>query len=236
MKAKIELKNVNIEFDNSSTSLKDIFTQTKKLSVKPKDGLKNISIEILQGDRVGVIGRNGAGKSTLLRVIAGIYTPDSGAVSITGKIAPLIELGVGFNGEMTGEENVMLSGVLMGATRNEMKRKIDEIFDFAELSEYRHTPLKYYSTGMGMRLSFSLATSIDPEILILDEVFAGGDSSFVKKASGRMNEKINNAKIVLMVSHDMNLIKSICNRIIWLEKGVVKKVGTVEELCSAYEA
>ncbi len=236
MKAKIELKNVNIEFDNSSTSLKDIFTQTKKLSVKPKDGLKNISIEILQGDRVGVIGRNGAGKSTLLRVIASIYTPDSGAVSITGKIAPLIELGVGFNGEMTGEENVMLSGVLMGATRNEMKRKIVEIFDFAELSEYRHTPLKYYSTGMGMRLSFSLATSIDPEILILDEVFAGGDSSFVKKASGRMNEKINNAKIVLMVSHDMNLIKSICNRIIWLEKGVVKKVGTVEELCSAYEA
>ena len=235
MKAKIKLNNVQIEFNNSSTSLKDVFIRAEKQSQKPKDGLKNISLEINQGDRVGIIGKNGAGKSTLLRAIAGIYAPDSGTVSIEGKIAPLIELGVGFNGEMTGEENVFLSGVLMGATRKQMMEKIDEIFEFAELSEYRQTPLKYYSTGMGMRLSFSLATSIDPEILILDEVFAGGDSSFVKKASTRMNEKINSAKIVLMVSHNIDLIKSICNRIVWLEDGAIKKIGNVEELCSDYE-
>jgi ABC-type polysaccharide/polyol phosphate transport system ATPase subunit len=235
MTTKIILKNIHLEFKNNNTSLKDLFIFNQK-KTKPKDGLKDINLEIRRGEKVGIIGSNGAGKSTLLRIISGIYFPDSGSVEVSGKVAPLIELGVGFNGEMTGEENVMLSGVLLGATLSEIKDRIDEIFKFAELEDYRDTLLKYYSTGMGMRLSFSLATSIKPEILILDEIFAGGDASFVKKASKRMNEMIDNAQILLMVSHNIHQIKLFCNRVIWLENGGIKRMGSVEEICAEYDS
>lgn len=236
MKTKIILKNIQLEFKNNNTSLKDFFIFNRNKNLKPKDGLKNINLEIHQGEKVGVIGSNGAGKSTLLRIISGIYFPDSGNIEVCGKVAPLIELGVGFNGEMTGEENVILSGVLMGATLSEIRDRVDEIFKFAELEEYRHTLLKYYSTGMGMRLSFSLATNIKPEILILDEIFAGGDASFVKKASKRMNDMINSAQILLMVSHNIQQIKLFCNRVIWLENGYIKKIGSAEEMCAEYDS
>lgn len=235
MNVKITLKNIELEFRNNNTSLKDFFIFKRNEIAKPKDGLRNISLEIFQGEKVGVIGSNGAGKSTLLRIISGIYYPDRGSIEVSGKVAPLIELGVGFNGEMTGEENVILSGVLMGSTLCEIKDRVDEIFKFAELEEYRHTLLKYYSTGMGMRLSFSLATNIKPEILILDEIFAGGDASFVKKASKRMNDMINSAQILLMVSHNTQQIKLFCNKVIWLENGRIKKMGSAEEICSEYD-
>jgi ABC-type polysaccharide/polyol phosphate transport system ATPase subunit len=235
MSTKIVLKNIQLEFNNDNINLKDYIIRNRVKIAKPKDGLRDISLEIFQGEKVGIIGSNGAGKSTLLRIIAGIYFPDSGSIEVYGKVAPLIELGVGFNGEMSGEENVILSGVLMGVTLNEIKGRVDEIFKFAELEEYRNTLLKYYSTGMGMRLSFSLATIIKPEILILDEIFAGGDASFVKKASLRMNEMINSAQILIMVSHNIQQIKLFCNKVIWLENGAIKKIGLPEEVCSEYE-
>lgn len=198
--------------------------------------LKDVDLEFTPGDRVGIIGRNGAGKSSLLRVIAGIYRPSLGTVERSGFVVPLFQVGLGFQPELTGEENVEQAGALFGIDREEMRAKADAIFAFSELEDFRDTPLKYYSRGMGMRLAFTATTSIQPEVLLLDEVFGGGDQGFREKAVQRMEELIERTPIVITVSHSMGIVKRIANRVLWLEEGRVRMDGPAEEVIAAYEA
>jgi len=196
--------------------------------------LRNVSFHIAEGERVGVVGDNGAGKSTLFKVITRIYRPTSGRVSHTGFLVPLLELGIGFNPELSGDENLFLTGAMMGVPRRVMAAKIDAIFDFAELHDFRDTPLKYYSSGMNQRLAFTVATEIDPEILLLDEVFSTGDIHWVKRAQDRMQALIDRSRIFMLVSHSMNLIEKYCNRVIWLEQGRVVDDGPPDEVLPRY--
>jgi ABC-type polysaccharide/polyol phosphate transport system ATPase subunit len=196
---------------------------------------RDLDIRIEHGERVGVIGPNGAGKSALLKVISGIYCPETGMVRVVGMIAPLIELGAGLNPELSGRENVFLMGALLGFGPAAMRAKVEHILDFAGLPEFAETPIKYYSTGMLLRLAFSIATDVDPEILLVDEVFAGGDVAFVKKATSRMHELMGASKIVMIVSHNLKLIREICTRVIWLDHGKVVDDGDPETVCSGYE-
>ena len=197
--------------------------------------LRGINLELKPGDRLGIIGRNGAGKSTLLRVIAGIYRPSAGRVQVQGFLVPLFQVSLGFQPEMTGFENVEQAGALFGINREAMRARADSIFEFAELEEFRNTPLKYYSRGMGMRLAFTTITSIHPQILLLDEVFGGGDRGFQEKAIQRMEELIERTPIVVTVSHSMEIIKRISNRVLWLKKGRIVMDGEPESVIEAYE-
>lgn len=195
-----------------------------------------LDMGIEHGQRLGLIGANGAGKSTLLKLICGVYAPSVGQISITGRIAPILELGAGFNPEMSGVENIFLNGALLGFSRREMAAKVDRIFEFSGLRESASTPVKYYSTGMLLRLAFAIATDTDPEILLVDEVFAAGDAEFVTKAKARMRALIGASHIVVMVSHDLELIEQMCNRVIWLDHGRVVQDGDAREVCRAYLA
>jgi ABC-type polysaccharide/polyol phosphate transport system ATPase subunit len=216
-------------YENKNLSLKDLFSRNFAKSTIHQDryfdALNDISLEINPGERVGIIGRNGAGKSTLLKLICGIYPPSSGKVSVEGSIASLLELGAGFHPEFTGRENLYLNGAIMGFTEQQIKKIENEVIEFAELESFIDMPVKYYSSGMYMRLAFSLATTIHPDILILDEVFAAGDIGFVDKARLRMYEIVDKANILLMVSHDMKLISELANRVIWVESGRVHESG-----------
>ena len=198
--------------------------------------LQDITLDIAHGERVGIIGPNGAGKSTLLRLITGIYTPARGRLEVLGDIAPLIDLGAGFNPEISAHENIVLYGALLGRSRSDMESKIDRILSFAGVEKFADMPTKYYSTGMQLRLSFAVATDILPEILIIDEVFAGGDAEFQKKAKQRMIDLIDNAKILVMVSHNLGLLQELCERIIWLHEGRIVADGLPEDVCSRYLA
>jgi ABC-type polysaccharide/polyol phosphate transport system ATPase subunit len=193
-----------------------------------------LNLRFDHGERIGIVGSNGAGKSTLLKVIAGIYHPTTGTVSVRGKLAPLIELGAGFNPELSGLENIFLNGAFLGFSHDEMAKKVDPILDFAGLREFAKVPVKYYSSGMMLRLGFSIATDITPEILILDEIFAAGDADFRAKAQDRMNKLLDNSHIVVIVSHDMNLVQKICTRVIWIDHGIVVMDGDPGDVCGAY--
>jgi ABC-type polysaccharide/polyol phosphate transport system ATPase subunit len=196
--------------------------------------LRDIDLKLEQGDRLGVIGRNGAGKTTLLRVLAGIYPPTVGRVTRIGSIAPVLQLGLGFNAELTGRENVFLAAAMAGMPRARMKQKLDEIFRFAELSDYRDVPLKYYSSGMYARLAFAVATELETDILLLDEVFAVGDLHWISRAMQRIERLIERVGILVFVSHDLSLVERLCNRAIRLEGGVVLQEGKVEEVVARY--
>lgn len=186
--------------------------------------LKDLNLEIKQGDRVGIIGKNGAGKSTLLKILSQITAPTEGTVKIKGRIASLLEVGTGFNGELTGRENIYLNGAILGMKHKEIDRKLDEIIDFSGIEKYIDTPVKRYSSGMYVRLAFAVAAHLESEILIADEVLAVGDAEFQKKALGKMNDlSTGQGRTVLFVSHNMGQVKSLCN------KGVVLKSGTVEK-------
>jgi ABC-type polysaccharide/polyol phosphate transport system ATPase subunit len=193
-----------------------------------------LDLGIEHGQRLGLIGPNGAGKSTLLKLICGVYAPNQGQISITGRIAPILELGAGFNPEMSGLENIFLNGALLGFSSREMAAKVDRILDFSGLRESASTPVKYYSTGMMLRLAFAIATDIDPEILLVDEVFAAGDAEFVAKAKTRMLELIGASHIVVLVSHDLALVQQMCNRVIWLDRGRMILDGQPKDVCGAY--
>jgi ABC-type polysaccharide/polyol phosphate transport system ATPase subunit len=188
--------------------------------------LDDICFTLNQGDRVGIIGINGAGKSTLLKVIAGIYHPTQGKVKTNGRISSLLEIGAGFDPELTGRENIYLNGLISGFTRKEINAKLDEIIEFSGLAEFVDTPIKYYSTGMGLRLGFSIATSINPEILICDELFAGGDINFIEKATNRLNSIIDQAHIFITVSHDNDYIREFCNKVIYLKDRKIAYFGS----------
>lgn len=196
--------------------------------------VNGVSFEINSGERVGIIGHNGAGKSTILKAICRIYESTEGKVLVDGRIAPLLEIGAGFHPEFTGRENIYLNGAIYGHTKAQLKEIEPDVIAFAELEDFVDTPVKYYSTGMYMRLAFSLATAMHPDILVLDEIFAGGDAAFMSKARTRMTDMINNANIMIMVSHDHELLKSLCNRVIWMDHGKVIADGDPDVIVAQY--
>lgn len=196
--------------------------------------LRDVTLSINEGDTIGLIGRNGSGKSTISMVISGALKPDEGEAVIKGKVH-LLALGVGFRPAMTGRENVVISGCILGMSRKEIKEKIDEIKDFAELGDFFEEPVRIYSAGMKSRLGFAISTAVNPDILILDEVMSTGDASFGKKAKQRMHEMRERTKTVIIVSHNPNQVREMCSRVVWLEKGQVIMDGMVDQVLPVYE-
>lgn len=197
--------------------------------------LKDVSFEVKQGDRIGIIGRNGAGKSTLLKILSRITEPTAGSVRIKGRVASLLEVGTGFHPELTGRENIFLNGAILGMGREEIRRKFDEIVEFAEVEKFLDTPVKRYSSGMYVRLAFAVAAHLEPEILIVDEVLAVGDAQFQKKCLGKMEDVGNEGRTVLFVSHNMAAIENICNQAVVLDKGKISYFGTQVAAIAAYQ-
>lgn len=200
------------------------------------EALKDINLEIHKGDFVGLIGRNGSGKSTLLKMIAGIYYPDKGSlIKVRGRLVPFLELGVGFNPELSGRENIFLNGTILGMTRQYIKAKYDEIVDFAELREFIEMPVKNYSSGMMVRLAFSIAVQTDADIYILDEILGVGDAAFQKKSIGIINKFIEEGKTLLYVSHDLNSVKKYCNKVAWIKDSTIAAYSSdVEKVTEEY--
>jgi len=196
--------------------------------------LKDINLQISGGQRVGIIGLNGAGKSTLLKMIVGIYPPQSGRIEVHGRVTPMIEIGTGFDVELSGRENIYVNGAILGYSPQEMALREKAIIDFSELSEFIDVPVKYYSTGMYGRLAFSIATMIEPEILLVDEIFSAGDAHFVAKGARRMLDMINSSQIVLYVSHSLEQIKELCNTVIVLHHGIIVNQGEPQEMVKYY--
>lgn len=198
--------------------------------------LKDVSFEIKQGDRVGIIGRNGAGKSTLLKILSRITEPTKGRICIHGRVASLLEVGTGFHPELSGRENIFLNGAILGMSRQEIQRKFDEIVDFSEVEKFLDTPVKRYSSGMYVRLAFAVAAHLEPEILIVDEVLAVGDAQFQKKCLGKMEDVSQNGRTVLFVSHNLGAIRQLCTKAIWLEQGRNISDGDVHAVSDHYQA
>jgi lipopolysaccharide transport system ATP-binding protein len=199
-------------------------------------GLRNLTLDLQEGDRLGILGKNGAGKSTLLKVISRIYRPSEGKMEVAGRIAPLIEIGAGFNPELTGRENAYLNGAILGIRRKEITSRMNSIVNFSELQEFIDMPVKYYSTGMHLRLAYTLATEISPDILILDELYSGGDAAFVIKANKRLHAFVDQSKILILVAHNLEYIRQFCNRCIVLEKGNLVAKGPPLEMIDRYTA
>jgi lipopolysaccharide transport system ATP-binding protein len=198
------------------------------------EALKNLDLEIVSGDRIGIVGHNGSGKSTLLRLLSGIYEPSSGEIERSGSISSLVDISLGINPESTGRENIFLRGKLMGLSRKEVDEKIDEIIEFSELGDYINLPVRIYSSGMLLRLAFAVSTSITADILIMDEWLSVGDGSFAERASKRLKELVDNSEILVVASHRRSLVEDTCNKVVWLEHGVIKKVGPVSEIAPEY--
>jgi ABC-type polysaccharide/polyol phosphate transport system ATPase subunit len=196
--------------------------------------LKNMSLDVFQGEVVGLIGANGAGKSTLLKVIARVLNPTNGRVVITGRVSPMLELGAGFDPELTGRENIYLNGAILGYSRLEMDTYFDQIVKFADLNDFIDSPIRTYSTGMVVRLGFSIATVEQPDILIVDEVLSVGDADFQKKSSERITQFRKNGSTVLMVSHNLAAIETMCQRAVWLDHGETQFVGSAKEAVQKY--
>lgn len=200
------------------------------------NALRGISLKIPNGQRLGIIGDNGSGKSSMLKVISKIYPPTSGAVRYQGFLVPLLEVGIGFNFELSGLENIFLTGAIMGIKRKAMMQKVDSIFEFSELGDFADTPVKYYSSGMTQRLAFSIATEVDPEILLLDEIFSAGDIHWMERAETRMRGLIDRTRILVLVSHQMDLFEKYCDRVIWMQKGQIVADGDPVEIVDRYRA
>ncbi len=196
--------------------------------------INNITLSVQRGEKIGIIGANGSGKSTLLKLICGIIQPTNGSVKVKGTIAPLIELGAGFDNELSVLDNIILYGVMLGFSRQEMKERAKVILEFAELEEYALVPVKGLSSGMTARLGFAIATDIEPDILILDEVLSVGDESFKNKSQQRMDEFWQDHVTILLVSHSMDLIQNACNQVIWLEQGKIKLIGDAKQVVKSY--
>lgn len=238
-KKALELKNVSIKFNLSKEkvdSLKVYVIKLLKRELKYNEfwALKDISFSLEKGDRLGVLGLNGAGKSTLMKVVAGVYKPTEGEVVRRGKIAPLIELGAGFNMEYTGRENIFLYGSVLGYSKAFLKEKYDEIVEFSELGEFIDVPMKNYSSGMRSRLGFAIATIVCPDILILDEVLSVGDAKFRKKSEAKIMKMFDEGVTVLFVSHSVAQVERLCNKAILLEKGRIIAQGDVLDVTKIY--
>ena len=235
----ISIEDVTVRFNRSSQQINNIKEYMIKLIKRELMfqeflALQNVSFSVKKGEAWAIIGTNGAGKSTLLKLICGILKPYKGSVYIQGSVAPLIELGAGFDGELTARENVLLNGTLMGYSEKMMKEKFDEIIDFAELWDFLDMPIKNYSSGMAARLGFSVATMVQPDILICDEVLSVGDFQFQKKCEKRMEEMLTGGTTLLFVSHSMETVKSMCDHALWLDNGRVKGKGLTDEVCDRY--
>ena len=205
-----------------------------KLQYEEFWALKDVSFEVKKGEVIGIIGRNGAGKSTLLKIISGILKPTEGSVSCSGSIVPMLELGSGFDHDLTGRENIFLNGAILGYGKEFLESKFKEILDFSELGRFIDVPIRNYSSGMLMRLAFSIATVVNPEILIVDEILAVGDAAFQEKSKARMMELMSGGTTVLFVSHSLDQIREMCNRVIWLDSGKIKMIGETQKVCDAY--
>ena len=199
------------------------------------EALKDINLHLREGDRVGLVGHNGAGKSTLLRLLSGIYEPTRGVADVRGRVAPVFDLGVGMDPEISGYENIIIRGLFLGQTRKQMKAKMDEIAEFSELGDYLSMPLRTYSTGMRVRLALGVVTSIEPEILLLDEGIGAVDSAFMAKARVRLAELVERSGILVFASHSNDFLAQLCNTALWVDKGEIRKAGLVSEVVGAYE-
>jgi len=219
-------------------SMREIFANFFRSETRYYDfnAVNDLSLEVPQGQMLGIIGKNGSGKSTLLKIIAGVFRPTSGTVHVEGKLAPLIELGAGFHHELTGRENILLNGLLMGYSRSDMKKNEQRIVDFAEIGEFIDAPIKQYSSGMLTRLAFAVATEVDPNVLILDEVLAVGDLAFQKKCFERMNSFRRAGKTILFVSHTLSDVVAHCDRTILLDKGSIIADGDPAEITALYSS
>lgn len=236
----IKVENVGMKFNLSKEkvdSLKDWVIKSLKGQISYNEfwALKDINFTLQQGDRLGILGLNGAGKSTLLKVIVGVFKPTEGKVTKNGKIAPLLELGAGFDPQYTGRENIFLYGAVLGFSRSFLEEKCDDIIKFAELEEFIDVPIKNYSSGMKARLGFAIATIVEPEILILDEVLSVGDAKFRKKSEKKVMSMFDKGVTVLFVSHSIEQVKRLCNKAILLEKGKIIASGDIDEVAEVYE-
>lgn len=236
----IQVRNVSMHFNLMTErvdSIKEYLLKLIKGKLLYNDfiALHDVSFDIYKGDILGLIGLNGAGKSTLLKILAGVLKPTSGTVQVKGRIAPLIEVGAGFDPELTARENIFLNGAILGYSRQFLESKFDEILDFAELRDFVDVPVKNFSSGMYARLGFAIATMVEPDILIVDEVLSVGDFRFQEKCEKRIREMIGHGVTIILVSHDSKLIKEMCSRVIWLEHGAIRKMGSTESICDEYE-
>lgn len=235
----VKVENVAVRFNMASEkidNLKEYFIKLlrRELMFKEFLALKDVSFEVKKGEAWGIIGTNGSGKSTLLKLICGILKPYKGSVIVNGSIAPLIELGAGFDGDLTASENIFLNGAVLGYDKKFMKEHFEEIVEFAELQDFLEMPLKNYSSGMAARLGFAIATVVRPDILICDEVLAVGDYAFQQKCEKKMNDMRKNGTTLLYVSHSIESVKSVCDHALWVEKGEVKMKGMAEDVTRAY--
>lgn len=235
----IKVDHVSMKFNLSSEkfdSFKEYVIKSIKgqVSVEAFWALKDVSFQVYKGDSVGLIGLNGSGKSTMLKTIAGVLKPTKGTVTVSGSVTPLIELGAGFDMDLTARENVFLNGALLGYTREEMTRHYDDIVKFSELENFMNVPVKNFSSGMVSRLAFAIATIGVPDILIVDEVLSVGDFRFQEKCENRIQAMMKEGTTILFVSHSIDQVQKICNKIVWLDHGVVKRFGDAEEICNEY--
>ncbi len=241
----IKIENVSMKFNmgiEKGLSFKQLFVDLldprKRKKHKHKKSyfmaLENISFEIKKGEVVGLIGSNGAGKSTLLKIVSGVMKPTKGKITVNGTVAPMIELGAGFDSELTARENIYLNGAILGYSKELIDQKFDEIVEFSELKDFLDAPIKNYSSGMTAKLAFSIATIVDPEVLIVDEILSVGDIKFQEKSRAKMMSMIKGGTTVLYVSHSLDSIKELCTKVVWLEHGNIKMIGDPEEVCAAY--
>jgi ABC-type polysaccharide/polyol phosphate transport system ATPase subunit len=237
--AKIRFDNVVQRFRvirERPDTLREVFTRlfSRNSRVYDFDALKGINFTIRDGEAVGIVGRNGSGKSTTLKIIAGVYRPTSGRVVVSGRVAPLIELAAGFHGDLTGRENIVLNGLLLGLSRREIMASEDRIIGFAALGDFIDSPVKQYSSGMYMRLGFAVATEVDPDILLIDEILAVGDAEFQQKCMARIEEFRQRGKTIVLVSHTAATIRQLCPRAIFLDGGTIVADGPAEEVLAKY--
>ncbi len=235
----IKVEHVSMKF-NLATEKFDSFKEyvirsiKKQISYNEFWALKDVSFEVRKGDSLGLIGLNGSGKSTMLKTIAGVLKPTKGSVTVYGTVAPLIELGAGFDFDLTARENIYLNGAILGYTREMMQEHYEDIVDFSELREFMDVPVKNFSSGMVSRLAFAIATIGTPDILIVDEVLSVGDFRFQEKCHERIRRMMDQGTTILFVSHSIDQVKSICNKIVWLERGRMKRFGDAEPVCKEY--
>ena len=235
----IDVSDVTVRFNRASqqvNNLKEYVIKMvkKELMFQEFLALQNVSLQVRKGEAWGIVGTNGSGKSTLLKLICGILKPYKGSVSLSGTIAPLIELGAGFDGELTARENVLLNGTLLGYSESFMKEQFEEIIDFAELWDFLDMPIKNYSSGMAARLGFAVATMVQPDILICDEVLSVGDYKFQEKCEKRMKHMLETGTTLLYVSHSITSVQNLCDHALWLDKGHVHMCGDADTICDAY--
>ena len=239
-KTMIKVDHVSMIFNMASEQLNSIKEYVikmlkRQLFYEEFWALKDVSFEIRKGDSVGLIGMNGSGKSTMLKIIAGVLKPTKGTVETTGTIAPMIELGAGFDHDLTARENIFLNGALIGYSQEMLEERFDDIISFAGLERFVDVPIKNFSSGMLARLGFSIATIVDADILIIDEILSVGDYQFQNKCKKRIREMMDRNTTVLFVSHSIEQVKEICNKAIWIDRGHVRMIGEAEEVCDAYE-